>query len=682
MLRTKKLSEKIMVLGVDGLDPRFTKRLLDQGKMPNFKKLIERGAAREDLMLLGGCAPVTPPGWATLSTGAYSYTHGICQFSPYDPVHNKQGYNLNSKTCKAEQAWNCFAEAGKKTFVLHWPGGAWPPTSDSENLYVLDGSVPSAPGSSGCLCDGGIFFGANPEQEIVEYIPLQNADIATPCIVKDAPIEDPDLAAFRAALAAGAGSLGDGWNDPYIIMDLTEGFGIRNGRYNQDYNFGKSYLRPAQGWANAPADALEFAVLLHNSMIRRHGLVLKNGEGKYDRIAIYKSKKDVEPMAVIKDKEFYRNFIDEGYKGDNKVTCARDIYVQEIDPEGKNLRMYFCIAMRTDSDTLFHPKSLHKELMENVGPLASGEQFYSQNREQQLIQVLSWEHVKDWFVKCIDYMVEKEGIEVIFSHFHGVDLMVHTIIRYLKDQGYNKETEDQIEEWMARIYDQTDRYIGEMMHYLDEGWTIIVTSDHGLVCPANEPPALGDMCGINIGLMEELGYTVMQYDENGKKTRKIDWTKTRAIADQGGNIWINLKGRSEVGIVEPEDKYELEEQIMTDLYGYRQHQTGKRAIALALRNKDAILIGIGGPTAGDIITANADGYNFDHTDGLMTGHGERGTSLSPIFIAAGAGVKEGFTIDRMIRQVDVAPTMCALAGVRFPAQCEGAPIYPLFTEEV
>ena len=93
---------------------------------------------------------------------------------------------------------------------------------------------------------------------------------------------------------------------------------------------------------------------------------------------------------------------------------------------------------------------------------------------------------------------------------------------------------------MERVYSLCDRYIGSFLHYLDEGWTIIVTSDHGLTCPANEPPAIGDMCGINIGLMEELGYTVMK-EENGK--RVIDWTKTRAIAEQGGNIWINLKGR-------------------------------------------------------------------------------------------------------------------------------------------
>ena len=88
-----------------------------------------------------------------------------------------------------------------------------------------------------------------------------------------------------------------------------------------------------------------------------------------------------------------------------------------------------------------------------------------------------------------------------------------------------------------------------------------------------------------------------------------------------------------------------------------------------------------GPTAGDIFTANAEGYNFDHTDGLATNYGVRGTSLSPIFIAAGKGLKKGYTCSRRIRQVDLAPTMCALAGVRFPNDCEGSPIYQILADE-
>ena len=51
MFRQKTLSQKIMVLGIDGLDPRYTAKMVREGKMPHFKELIERGSAREALML-------------------------------------------------------------------------------------------------------------------------------------------------------------------------------------------------------------------------------------------------------------------------------------------------------------------------------------------------------------------------------------------------------------------------------------------------------------------------------------------------------------------------------------------------------------------------------------------------------------------------------------------------------
>ena len=62
------LSRKILVLGVDGADPRLTRTYLDQGLLPNTAELLKRGAAREDLVMLGGQPTVTPPMWTTLAT--------------------------------------------------------------------------------------------------------------------------------------------------------------------------------------------------------------------------------------------------------------------------------------------------------------------------------------------------------------------------------------------------------------------------------------------------------------------------------------------------------------------------------------------------------------------------------------------------------------------------------------
>ena len=65
-----KKTEKLLVLGIDGLDPRLTKKYLDEGIMPNTKKFLERGAAQFDFEMIGGQPTVTPPMWTTLATGA------------------------------------------------------------------------------------------------------------------------------------------------------------------------------------------------------------------------------------------------------------------------------------------------------------------------------------------------------------------------------------------------------------------------------------------------------------------------------------------------------------------------------------------------------------------------------------------------------------------------------------
>ena len=182
--------------------------------------------------------------------------------------------------------------------------------------------------------------------------------------------------------------------------------------------------------------------------------------------------------------------------------------------------------------------------------------------------------------------------------------------------------------------------------------------------------------------MRELGYTVMERDKNGNEKRRIDYSKTRAVASRGNHIYINLKGRYEYGIVDPADKYELERQIIDDLYNYRDPDSGKRIVALAIRNQEAALLGLNGEKSGDILYWLEEGFNRCHGDSLSTLKGHADTSVSPIFIAAGCGIKQGVYVDRVIREVDVAPTVAMLLGVRFPHQCEGAPAYQIFNEEV
>lgn len=72
-MNRKALSDKILCLGIDGMDPMVTKRLIEEGKMPNTAKIVARGAQREDLTMLGGVPTITPqcgPPWLLVPTQA------------------------------------------------------------------------------------------------------------------------------------------------------------------------------------------------------------------------------------------------------------------------------------------------------------------------------------------------------------------------------------------------------------------------------------------------------------------------------------------------------------------------------------------------------------------------------------------------------------------------------------
>jgi len=681
MLKKPVISDKIFVLGLDGLDPRLLNHYLSQGKMPNFKKFVDAGCQREDLVMLGANPTVTPAQWTTLATGAYPCTHGVSDYYRQLQSANLDEfeYNFDSRKTKAELVWNALAEAGMKTLVFHWPGSAWPPTSDNPNLHVVDGTTPGSPCYGAATVETEFFLGANESVKELRLIPKATDNATAPCVTEGLTFENNEE---HAGVEFDAGAALAPVTINYIMTDDEGMRGFVGGKLDVI----QSPIKPATGWKYAPADAKEFSLLLAKGKIRRPGLILKGENGKYDHIALYKNKKEEAPIFEAYVGKLVPNIIDQGLKGEEQYcNVIRNFKLLSLDEDGTALSMYISGAMDIDNDSVWHPRSLYKSVTDNVGYPPPTSNIGSQDRVQ-LVDCMhdNWNVNIEWQANALNYLMDNGGYNVVFSHYHGIDLQMHLMVRFMSDkkQGNwtNKIPPEEYQQMMENVYEQADRYVSKFLHYLDEGWTIFIVSDHALVCPAHVPPMLGDMTGVNVNIMEELGYTVMKIDENGNKLRECDWSKTRAVAGRACHININLKGRNPHGIVDPADQYELEEQIMTDLYGVKDPITGKRVVALALRNRDAYLLGLGGPESGDIVYFTAEGYNYDHTDGLSTCWGDAYTSLSPAFIACGKGIKKGEKTNRIIRQVDLAPTISLLTGTRMAAQCEGAPIYQILEE--
>lgn len=673
MLQRKAATEKLLLLGVDGLDPRLTKKYVDKGVLPHVKQYIDRGACREDLAMLGGHPTVTPPMWTTLACGCYANVHGITGFYRRGDDLDLLDYNLDSRNCLAEPLWNTFAEAGKKTLVWHWPGSSWPPTSDNENLMVIDGTSPGSVGMATSQVEMEYLVVANEEIKEVTYNPKAPVEASTACVITDLDLDEEKP---KYDLIGTAGHKGLKGMKRYI-SDISQHTTSSTENY---IDIARSSIKPANGWAAAPADAKEFVVLFSGGLIRRPALILKNEAGIYDRIALYKNKKATEPMVVCPLGKMVAEIIDEAIKNDETYKVNRNMKLLRLDPEGKSLSLYVSGAMDMENDSVYHPKRIFKEITENVGYPTPTSMLGRQ--DPMLItecMLDNWYVTADWQAAAIQHLIKAENLDVVFSHFHAVDLEEHQFIKHLAERPFNRNPVSAAEKWMEDLYVQTDYYLGKFLHLLDEGWTILIFSDHGQVAPAHDIPLLTCASATVLPLMEEMGLTKTYTDENGEI--QIDWTETKAVMQREGHLYLNLIGRTEHGIVDPKDQYELEEEIMTKLYALKDPKTGHRIVSVALRNKDAVLLGQGGPEAGDILVWHAEGYNFDHDDCLSTTYGENDTSVSPIFIAAGRGVKEGYKTNRIIRQIDFAATVAVLGGVRMPRECEGAPVYQILAEE-
>src|SRR6266571_4770555 len=74
--------KKVIVIGLDGLEPKIVEAMLAAGELPNLAKLREQG----DYSRVQTTYPAqTPVAWSTFATGTNPGGHGIFDFIRRDP---------------------------------------------------------------------------------------------------------------------------------------------------------------------------------------------------------------------------------------------------------------------------------------------------------------------------------------------------------------------------------------------------------------------------------------------------------------------------------------------------------------------------------------------------------------------------------------------------------------------
>ena len=674
--------KRAMFIGLDAADPVICKRLMDEGKMPNLKKLLENGTSTETMSMIGALPSVTPPNWCSLATGNWPRTHGITCYQNQTLGQSLSLEQLNwvSDNVTSDFIWEQFQKEGKKAIVLNYCE-AWPPRIKDDNIFMVDGTDTVPFLRSGLDYQKVIFMeeGDFP----MEYTPHVIKSDTKDCIVMGDQFDEMKKQSMKT-------ERGDliRWAVPEGVMTFPSGVEDLEDKSNtEDHEESyrpskadklKTPIKDVKNWSfELPEGAKEATIMLAKNTIRRFGVLTPNAEGVYDTLTIYKNKRTEEPIGKVTGIGNWSEWVYDYYiKDDVEHKVAYKVNLCDMAADGSSAVLYVSHATDLDNVAYFYPQQLGKDLYEEIGPMiqfASVDVRGNSKENDKLVFDTYAKEDTEWFINAANAMFEKmPDWQLFYVHLHSIDNFQHWFINDTvpgrnPDWKYYRDLID-------AVYTENDKFIGAMLEYLDDDTSIIVGSDHGCMpkSAGDEYAGIGSIGGITTKVMSEIGWTVTKRNpETGKL--EIDYSKSRALAKRSSYIYLNVKGREPEGIVEPEDYHQAVLDLISDLYNYR-NEDGKRVIAHCFTRDEMAYLGMGGIHCGDVLYQLVPTFNNEHANVFSTVHHE-GCSMQNLLVMGGGAFREGETLQRTVRITDVVPTICHITGTGMPGCVEGGVIY-------
>ena len=128
---------KVALIGLDGMTFHLIRPLVNEGKLPFIKKLLDDGVSAN---LISTENPVTPAAWVSMYTGKDPAIHGVFDFMhPVDGAEYPSLRFTDSRTINADTVWDIATQQGACSVSLNFFGMA-PPREI--NGFTLGGFVP------------------------------------------------------------------------------------------------------------------------------------------------------------------------------------------------------------------------------------------------------------------------------------------------------------------------------------------------------------------------------------------------------------------------------------------------------------------------------------------------------------------------------------------------------------
>lgn len=633
--------KKVMILGFDCAMPRMIKKHVDEGILPNFKKIIDAGVFSEQCLV--PYPTVTPPNWTSIATGAWPGTHDITDFYYYNdtkPIDNSSIFqSFSSSRCKAEYLWEAADKAGKQCIVLNYPT-SWP--SKMKNGMIIGGVGLSI----------GEFRDALPNLD--HQFSLSGDHMVT--------------TGFYPGALRGEFIKADGWTGVTTM-------GTSPLEMKLDLSFPNARVKPA------PTTWWILARDLH-------------GDG-YDTITLSPTKSFDDAFCTLTVGE-WSNRIESNINFNDRT--SHKVFFKckllELSEDAEDFR--FIIGAMLGSNFEAKPKELAEELLniKSNGCFheAGGMIMSMLNMIDATTYAEMNENMSEWLGDAAVHLLKNKNWDLFAMHSHPIDWMYHAMFEKLE----STDPKEREEAWNVhrRVYQSEDRLLGKVLNAIDKDTILIVASDHGATAdgPMFDPYEALSAAGLSVldkvppkkasGGEGDFGEFWVDR-ENPFFRYSPNISKSMALPQRELYVYINLKGRNPGGIVEQKDYEKVQKKIIDALLTYVDPQTGKRPISMALSRQDAAILGLTGTSnqLGDVVYALDPSYSAQHGPLLPNATFKEFGDLRGLLIFYGPGFKKGHKMLRRCSLPDIAPTICHLTDLPRPAQVEGAVLYDALDED-
>jgi len=220
-----------------------------------------------------------------------------------------------------------------------------------------------------------------------------------------------------------------------------------------------------------------------------------------------------------------------------------------------------CFITPDTSVNYTYPKELKGEIERLVGEYIFDIVFRKENRDKVKEQL--WEMTKKRF-EVIRYLIQEKDWDYFKFVEIGLDRVHHAFWKYFdKNHHLYPGDNNPYRNVIFDYYKLLDREIGKTLKLLDLDETaVIIASDHGI-------KAMKGAFAINQWFIKE-GLLKIKNPEVLEKRRqikfdelKVDWKKTVAWAWGGyySRVFLNVKGREPMGVIEPEKYEEVRDEV-------------------------------------------------------------------------------------------------------------------------